>query len=459
MLSLHMGPLKGRSKTDAKATEDFVLPHDLDAERSILASILLDNEVCHEVLELLQPEDFFRPSHQQIFMAMRELSENKERPPIDPTTLATLLRQRGQLDKVGGITAISALLDAYAIPSNIEAYAKTVKDKAILRRAIDICQAGIQACRLEEQDAHSIIDELERRIFEVGEARLRSGFVPVAEIAHTQLHRLEAAQRTGERLTGLATGFTDFDRLTNGLQPSDLIIVAARPSAGKTAFCLNIAQNAAIAGKKRVGMFSLEMSKESLVMRLLCAQSRVDLQRLRSGYLSREEWLELAEALQELTVAPIFIDDTPGISVAEMRAKARRLKAQHGLDLLIVDYLQLVRGRGRHENRQTEVSQISRDLKGLAKELDVPLIALSQLSRASENRADHRPLLSDLRESGSIEQDADIVAFIFREEMYNPTEDNDGRAELIIAKQRNGPTGTIGLTFIKACTRFDNLWE
>jgi replicative DNA helicase len=458
MLSFYTGSPKGRAKADAKTTEEtFTLPHDLDAERSILASILLDNEVCHEALELLQPEDFFRPSHQQIFAAMRELSETGQ--PIDPTTLSTLLRQRGQLDKIGGIPAISALLDAYAIPANLEAYAKTVKDKSMLRRAIEVCQAGIRACRLEEQDAHSIIDELERSIFEVGEARIRSGFVPVAEVARTQLQQVEAAQSNSGRLTGLATGFTDFDRLTNGLQPSDLIIVAARPSAGKTAFCLNIAQHAAVADGKRVGIFSLEMSKESLVMRLLCAQSRVDSQRLRSGYLSREEWRKLAEALQELTTAPIFIDDTPGISVAEMRAKARRLKAQHGLDLLIVDYLQLVRARGRHENRQTEVSQISRDLKGLAKELDIPLIALSQLSRASENRSDHRPILSDLRESGSIEQDADVVAFIFREEMYNPTEDNAGRAELIVAKQRNGPTGTVELTFIKACTRFDNLWE
>jgi replicative DNA helicase len=446
------------SKTEPKAAEEpLVLPHDLDAERSVLASILLDNEVCYEAFEILQPEDFFRPSHQHIFAAMRELAETGQ--PIDPTTLVTVLRQRNQLDKVGGITALSALLDAYAIPANLEAYAKTVKDKALLRRALKVCQEGMAACQRGDRDAHTVIDELERNIFEIGEARLRSGFVPVAEVARKQLQQIEHAQSTSGRLTGLATGFTDFDRLTNGLQPSDLIVIAARPSAGKTAFCLNIAQNVAVGEGKRVGIFSLEMSRESLVMRLLCAQSRVDSQRLRSGYLSREEWRKLAEALQDLTTAPIFIDDTPGISVAEMRAKARRLKVQHGLDLLIVDYLQLVRGRGRPENRQTEVSQISRDLKNLAKELDVPLIALSQLSRASENRADHRPILSDLRESGSIEQDADVVAFIFREEMYNPTEDNAGRAELIVAKQRNGPTGTVDLAFIKACTRFDNLWE
>lgn len=448
---------KGRTKADSKAAEEMLLlPHDLDAERGILASILLDNEVSYEAFELLQAEDFFRPSHQQIFAAMRELAETRQ--PIDPTTLATLLRQRNQLDKVGGITAISALLDAYAIPSNLEAYARTVKDKSMLRQALQVCQEGIQACQRGEREAHTILDELERRIFEVGEARIRGGFVAVSEVARTQLQQIENAQSHSGRLTGLATGFADFDRLTNGLQPSDLIIVAARPSAGKTAFCLNIAQYAAIQESKRVGIFSLEMSKESLVMRLLCAQSRVDSQRLRSGYLSREEWRKLAGALQELTTAPIFIDDTPAISVAEMRAKARRLKAQYGLDLLIVDYLQLVRGRGRHENRQAEVSQISRDLKGLAKELDIPLIALSQLSRATENRSDHRPMLSDLRESGSIEQDADVVAFIFREEMYNPTEDNAGRAELIVAKQRNGPTGTVDLAFIKACTRFDNLW-
>ncbi|MCS7079945.1 MAG: replicative DNA helicase [Chloracidobacterium sp.] len=446
------------SKSEGLSAPDYLLPHDLDAERSVLASILLDNEVCYAALELLKPEDFFRRSHQQIFDAMRELAEQNQ--PIDPTTLATVLRRRNQLDDIGGIPALSALLDAYALPSNLEAYAKTVKDKALLRRALEVCRQGIDACQRGEKEAHAILEELERDIFEVGEERIRGGFVPVAEVARTQLHRVEAAQEHSHRLTGLATGFTDFDRLTNGLQPSDLIIVAARPSAGKTAFCLNIAQHAAVNEGKCVGIFSLEMSKESLVMRLLCAESRVDSQRLRSGYLNRDEWKRLAEALAVLTQAQIFIDDTPAVSVAEMRAKARRLKARQGrLDLLIVDYLQLVRGRGRAENRQTEVSQISRDLKGLAKELNVPLIALSQLSRASEMRADHRPLLSDLRESGSLEQDADVVAFIFREEMYNPTEDNAGRAELIVAKQRNGPTGTVYLTFIKACTRFDNFWE
>lgn len=450
--------MSARTKKYERAVQpDDPLPHDLDAERSVLASIMLDNDVCSAALELLKPEDFFRPSHRQIFDVMRELSEEGQ--PIDPTTLATVLRRRNQLDDVGGIPGISALLDAYALPSNLEAYAKTVKDKALLRRAMEVCRRGLEACRRADQEAQAVLDELERDIFEVGEERIRSGFVPVAEVARAQLHQVEAAQENSHRLTGLATGFTDFDRLTNGLQPSDLIIVAARPSAGKTAFCLNIAQHAAIVDGKCVGIFSLEMSKESLVMRLLCAESRVDSQRMRSGYLNRDEWKRLAEALAALTPARIFIDDTPGISVAEMRAKARRLKAQHGLDLLIVDYLQLVRGRGRAENRQTEVSQISRDLKGLAKELHVPLIALSQLSRASETRADHRPLLSDLRESGSIEQDADVVAFIFREEMYNPTDDNAGRAELIVAKQRNGPTGTVDLTFIKACTRFDNFWE
>ncbi|MFQ3582181.1 MAG: replicative DNA helicase [Chloracidobacterium sp.] len=449
--------MPARSSKNDSTGSDYPLPHDLDAERSILASILLDNGACSEALELLKPEDFFRPSHQQIFDVMRVLFEQGQ--PIDPTTLATGLRQRDQLDSVGGVTALSALLDGYANPANLEAYARTVKDKSMLRQALEVCRDGIDACRRGDKDAQTIIEELERRIFEVGEARIRGGFVPVADVARTQLHRVETAQENSGRLTGLATGFTDFDRLTNGLQSSDLIIVAARPSAGKTAFCLNIAQHAAVEDGKCVGIFSLEMSKESLVMRLLCAQSRVDSQRLRSGYLNRDEWKKLAEALEVMTTAQIFIDDTPGISVAEMRAKARRLKAQHKrLDLLIVDYLQLVRGRGRAENRQTEVSQISRDLKGLAKELDVPLIALSQLSRASETRADHRPLLSDLRESGSIEQDADVVAFIFREEMYNPTEDNAGRAELIVAKQRNGPTGTVDLAFIKTCTRFDNAW-
>jgi replicative DNA helicase len=452
-----MSPRQGTQTSPSDLAAERALPHDLEAERSVLAAILLDESVCNTATELLKPEDFFRDSHRLIFERMTELSGTGQ--PIDPTTLANALSRRNQLELVGGVTFLSSLIDTYALPSNLEAYARIIKDGAMLRRAIQVCQDGMAACFEQGDDAETLIDNLEKAIFEVGEARIRSGFVAVADVAREQLAQVEDAQNRPDALTGLWTGFTDLDRMTNGLQPSDLIIVAARPSMGKTAFCLNIAQNVAVAGGKTVGVYSLEMSKESLVLRMLCAEGMVDSQRMRGGFLGKDEWAKLAEALQALTSAKIFIDDTPGITVMEMRAKARRLKAQHGLDLLIVDYLQLIRGKGKIESRQTEVSQISRDLKGLAKELGVPLIALSQLSRASEGRSDHRPMLSDLRESGSIEQDADVVAFIFREEMYDQTDENEGKAELIISKQRNGPTGTIELSFMKHCTRFNNAWR
>lgn len=395
-----MPPRPGTQTSPSDLAAERALPHDLEAERSVLAAILLDESVCNTATELLKSEDFFRDSHRLIYERMVELSGSGQ--PIDTTTLANGLARRNQLELVGGVTFLSTLIDTYALPSNIEAYARIIKDCAMLRRAIQVCQDGMAACFEQGDEAETIIDNLEKAIFEVGEDRIRSGFVAVAEVARDQLAQVEDAQNRPDSLTGLWTGFTDLDRMTNGLQPSDLIIVAARPSMGKTAFCLNIAQNVAVAGGKTVGVYSLEMSKESLVLRMLCAEGMVDSQRMRGGFLGKEEWAKLAEALQALSSAKIFIDDTPGISVMEMRAKARRLKAQHGLDLLIVDYLQLIRGKGKIENRQTEVSQISRDLKALAKELSVPLIALSQLSRASESRSDHRPMLSDLRESGCL---------------------------------------------------------
>ncbi|MGH9829359.1 MAG: replicative DNA helicase, partial [Blastocatellia bacterium] len=312
----------------------------------------------------------------------------------------------------------------------------------------------------EEDDAETIVDEAEQLVFQIAEDRIRQGFQPVGEVAQRRLEQIEQMAGRPEMITGVPTGFTDFDQMTSGLQRQDLVIIAARPSMGKTALALNMGLYAA-RNTLVVGIFSLEMSSEQLVSRLLCSEARVDAHRLRTGYLNREEWAKLADALRRLSETKIFLDDTPGQSVMEMRAKARRLKAEHGLDLLIVDYLQLMSGRGRPESRQQEVSQISRDLKGLAKELDLPVVALSQLSRAPEQRGgeNRRPQLSDLRESGAIEQDADVVCFIFREEVYNESPENQGIAELIVGKQRNGPTGTVKLVFQKEFTRFDNMWR
>lgn len=433
------------------------LPQNIEAERAVLGAILLDNALCNQAIEILKRDDFFLDSHRRIFDRMIVLSETGRA--IDLITLQEELKRTGELDQVGGMAYVASLLDGAIRTSNIEHYARIIKGKSILRRLISAANQIIYNCLDQEANPDEILDNAEQAIFQIADDKIRTGFVSIAEVARRQLELVEQMAERPQMMTGVPTGFTDLDRLTNGLQPADLIIIAARPSAGKTAFGLSIAQNAAIAAQKVVGIFSLEMTKESLVARMLCSEAHVDAHRLRGGFLNRDEWARLAAGLQKLAEARIFIDDTPGISVLEMRAKARRLKAEHGLDLLIVDYMQLMRGRSKTESRQQEVSQISRDLKGLAKELGVPLIALSQLSRAPETRTDHRPQLSDLRESGSIEQDADLVTFIYREEMYNPTEENAGIAEIIIGKQRNGPTDTVKLAFLKQFTRFENLWR
>src|SRR5262249_21317886 len=340
----------------------------------------------------------------------------------------------------------------------IEPYAKLVKSKSMLRKLITASNQ-IQALAFEEEDdADMIIDKAEQMIFQIAEDRVRQGFQRVGDVARRRLEQIEEMAGRPEMITGVPTGFTDFDRMTSGLQRQELIVIAARPSMGKTALALNMAQYAA-KSQYVVGIFSLEMSAEQLVSRLLCSEGRVDAHRLRTGYLNREEWARLADALRRLVETKVFIDDSAGVGVMEMRAKCRRLKAEHGLDLLIIDYLQLMTGRGRIESRQQEVSQISRELKGLAKELDVPVIALSQLSRAPETRSVHEPQLSDLRESGAIEQDSDLVCFIYREELYDETEENQGKADLFIRKQRNGPTGKVELAFLKEFTRFENMWR
>lgn len=432
------------------------LPSNVEAERSILGAILLDNAVCNQAIELLRRDDFFLDSHRRIFDKMLALTERIM--PIDLITLSDELRRAGEFEQIGGATYIASLIDGVPRTDTIEPYAKIVKAKSMLRKLITASNQIIALAFEEEDEAEVIVDKAEQMIFQIAEDRARVGFQYVGDVAHKRLEQIEQMAGRPEMITGVPTGFTDFDRMTSGLQRQELIVIAARPSMGKTALALNMAQYAAKNGNV-VGIFSLEMSAPQLVSRLLCSEARVDAHRLRTGYLNREEWARLADGLRRLCETKVYIDDTPGVGVLEMRAKSRRLKAEHGLDLLIIDYLQLMAGRGRIESRQQEVSQISRDLKILAKELDVPVIALSQLSRAPEQRSEHKPQLSDLRESGAIEQDSDVVCFIYREELYNPTDENQGKAELIVGKQRNGPTGTIELAFLKEFTRFENMWR
>jgi replicative DNA helicase len=435
---------------------DKGLPSNLEAERSILGAILLDNSVCNQAMEMMRRDDFFLDSHRRIYDKMILLSERGSS--IDLVTLSEELRRATEFEQVGGATYIASLIDGVPRTDTIEPYVKIVKSKAILRKLITASNQIIARAFDEEDDPEVILDQAEQLIFQIAEDRVRAGFQHIGDVAQRRLEQIEQMSGRAEMITGVPTGFTDFDQMTSGLQRQDLVIIAARPSMGKTALALNMALYAAKNGNT-VGIFSLEMSAEQLVSRLLCAEARVDAHRLRTGYLNQEEWARLADALRRLCETKIFIDDTPGASVLEMRAKTRRLKAEHGLDLLIIDYMQLMSGRGRIESRQQEVSQISRDLKILAKELDVPVISLSQLSRATETRSDHKPQLSDLRESGSIEQDADVVCFIYRDEVYNPTDENRGTAELIVGKQRNGPTGSVMLAFLKEFTRFENMWR
>jgi replicative DNA helicase len=433
------------------------LPSNEDSERAILGAILLDNSLITQAVERLKTADFYSPLNRRIYGAMISLFESSK--VIDPILIGEELKKEGSLESIGGVSTITNL--TYGLPhfTDLTGYIEVVRDKAMMRNLIRTCNQITSEALEEEDDANVILDHAEHMIFALAGHRAAEGFSHVQPIAEKVLAKVEEySKRESHALTGLATGFRELDEMTSGLQPSDLIIVAARPSMGKTALCLTIAQNAAIDEKAVVGFFSLEMSKEQLVMRMMASEAKVDASRFRRGILSRDEWERLARAIGTLADAKLFIDDTPGISVLEMRAKARRLAAeQKQLDLIVVDYLQLMSG-GRSENRQQEVSQISRELKGLAKELNVPVIALSQLSRAPEARNPPKPMMSDLRESGSIEQDADVVAFIYREDYYKPSDENAGMAELILSKQRNGPTGTVKLAFLKEFTRFENYY-
>lgn len=438
---------------------DKTLPNNLEAERSILGAILLDDKAIYTVLESLKCEDFYLESHRRIFGKMTALVAGSRA--IDLITLKDELQRSEELESAGGPAYIASLTDGLPRAVNIEHYAQIVKEKATLRRLIQISNEIMVRSYQSEESALEILNTVEKAVFELASQQFRSGFMPIEPLVSTVYKQIEEISNRKTLITGVETGFTKLDKLTSGLQPSDLIIVAARPSLGKTSLCLNIAEHVAINKHQVVGIFSLEMSREQLVKRLLCSEAEIDAQKVNTGYLNKEDWSRLGRAAGALSQTKVFIDDSASISVTELRSKARRLKQEHGLDLVIVDYLQLMSGSTqRIENRTQEISQISRGLKAVAKELHVPLIAISQLSRAVESRrGDHRPQLSDLRESGSIEQDADVVVFIYREEIHNPTEENAGIAELIIGKQRNGPTDSFQLAFLKQFTKFANLWQ
>ena len=434
------------------------LPSSVDAERSLLGSILVNNENYYRIVEMLRHEDFYLDSHRVIFRNMTGLMENSRA--IDLITLQDELQRNASLENAGGIGYLSGLLDGIPYLLNIEHYIEIVREKALLRQMINAASKTMADCFDQAEPADTILDKAEQALFSLSEHRTKAGFVSVKEMETDAQRLLTRLYEEKQMITGVPTGFTDLDRMTSGFQPGDLVILAARPSMGKTALALNFAQHVALRKELPVGIFSLEMSKQQLLMRFLCAESLVDAHKVRTGYIGKDDFRQLIDALGVVTRAPLFIDDSSALTIMEMRAKARRLKAEHGLSLLIVDYLQLMSGIGRVENRVQEISGISRGLKALAKELEVPVIALSQLSRAPEQRqGDHRPQLSDLRESGSIEQDADVVLFIFREEVYRPDEENAGKADLIISKQRNGPIGNVKLAFLRQYTKFENLLE
>ena len=431
------------------------LPHNLEAEKAVLGAVLIHNPQINLAVELgIASQDFYRHAHQQIFDKMVSLSERDE--VIDLVTLKEELNRAGNLNEVGGPAYIAALVDGVPKSTNVEYYAKIVKEKAILRSLIGSANKILSTAYQAEADSDEQLDRAEQSIFEIADQRLKGGFVKLHELLPGGVETIEKLQQHKDFLTGVPTGFTELDRLTSGFQPSDLVIVAARPAMGKTSLALNIAQYVGTKTEKTVGVFSLEMSKEQLFLRMLTSEARIDAHRFRGGYLGSEEYKKLSDALGALGEASVFIDDSSLITVLEMRAKARRLQSEHGLHLLVVDYLQLMQGRGRFENRNQELASISRSLKSLAKELEVPVVALSQLSRAPESRSEHRPQLSDLRESGALEQDADVVLFIYREDQYDRKAENENTAEVIIGKQRNGPTGTVHLAFLKEITRFEN---
>jgi len=441
----------------AVAAAERTLPHNLEAERSVLGAILVHNDAFNLAAQVIDSRDFYRDAHRRIFDRMVALNERRDA--IDFVTLKEELARAGELDEVGGPAYVASLADGVPRATNVEYYARIVKEKSTLRNLIYAASKILTNAYEADQESDLILDEAESAIFAVADDRLKAGFVAMRDLVKDSFPKIEQLFEQKRLITGVPTGFVDLDEMTRGLQPGDLVIVAARPSMGKTSLVLNISQYVASLGDSVVGFFSLEMSKEALFLRLLTSEAQIDGHRLMSGAIGGNDYHRISHALEKLNAMKLYIDDTANVGVLEMRAKARRLQAEHGLHLLVVDYIQLMSGRGRFENRTLELASISRSLKGLAKELNVPIVVLSQLSRAPEARADHRPQLSDLRESGALEQDADVVALIYRDDVYNrdPNSPDAGTAELILAKQRNGPTGVIRLAFLREQTRFANL--
>ena len=432
------------------------VPHDADAEQAVLSSILMDKDAAAEAFELLKADDFYSPENREVFRAALQLYTKGD--PIDVVTVKNQLEENGVFAEIGGVETLANIAAAVGSSVNVKSYAKIVEEKSVLRRLIKLSGELSEISYKGADDINVILDKAEKGIFDVMQNRNTDSFASIMDVAYNTFSNIEKIYNSNEKITGISTGFTDFDAKTAGLQKSDLILIAARPSMGKTAFVLNVAQYAAVRDHVPVAIFSLEMSKEQLVNRMLCAEALVDAQKVRTGELNSDDWSKLVESMGVLSEAPIYIDDTPGITAMEIRAKCRRLKIEKGLGLVVIDYLQLMSGSGRSDSRQQEISEISRSLKAIAREIEAPVIALSQLSRACEARSDHRPMLSDLRESGAIEQDADLVAFLYRDEYYFPEKtEKKNQAELIIAKQRNGPTGTVNLTWLGQYKKFANM--
>lgn len=440
----------------AEEWQKRILPHSDEAEKSVLGAMLLDNkDAIPTASEILLGEDFFVKQHEILFDTMVEL--NNEGKPVDLITLQDRLKEKDLPPEMSGMEYIKEILDTVPTSANVKYYANIVSENSTLRKLIKLCEGIENTCYSKKDPIETILEETEKNVFKVVQKRNAGDFVPISVVVNNALDKISAAARNKGAVTGVATGFIDLDYRTAGMQPSDLILIAARPSMGKTAFALNIAQNVAFKQHKPVAIFSLEMSKEQLVNRLFSLQSGVDAQKLRVGSLEEADWEQLIEGAGVIGQSKLIIDDTPGISIGELRSKCRKYKIENGLSMILIDYLQLMTGSGKADSRQQEISDISRSLKALARELSVPVIALSQLSRAVEQRPDHRPMLSDLRESGAIEQDADVVMFIYREDYYNHETEKKGISEIIVAKQRNGPIGTVELGWMPELTKFVNL--
>ena len=449
---------RARSATESAAIEAARLPpQSVEAEQSVLGGLLLDNDRWEQIADKLDPDDFYRKEHRLIFRAIGALCEDNK--PADVVTVVEWLETQGEVEGAGGLSYLTTLANNTPSAANILAYAEIVRERAVLRQLIQVANnIGGAAYQPAGRTANDLLDYAEKSVFEISDrgARRRGGFQPLKTLLTSAVDRIDQLFKASNPITGVATGYSDLDEMTSGLQPSDLVIVAGRPSMGKTSFAMNIAENAAVGHKLPVAIFSMEMPGEQLAMRMMSSLGRINAHRVRTGKLEDDDWPRLTSAIGMLADAPLFIDDTPALSPMELRARARRLKREHGLGLIVIDYLQLMQSPDANENRATEISSITRSLKGLAKELNVPIIALSQLNRSLEQRPNKRPVMSDLRESGAIEQDADVIFFIYRDEVYNEDSQDKGTAEIIIGKQRNGPIGKVRLTFLGEYTRFEN---